>query len=159
MFGDSLILSMVNQQVFLNESKIRTLKLNLDIVEHTLANYLLSVKGVAEAYPSDVLKYEDYTDGTFKYLIQKGYNHVRSGNVAFSYNPAWMVYMNKGTTHGASYSYDTHVPVIFYGMGVAKGSSVRKVNVVDIAPTISMLLHMSFPNGTTGKPLEELFSK
>ena len=38
-----------------------------------------------------------------------------------------------------------------------KGNSVKKVNVVDIAPTISMMLHMSFPNGTTGKPLEELF--
>ena len=159
MFGDSLISCMVNQQLFLNESKIAALKLNRELIEHTLANYLLGIKGVAEAYPSDVLKYENFTDGTFKYLIQKGYNHVRSGNVAFSYNPAWMEYMSKGTTHGASYSYDTHVPVIFYGMGISKGSSVKKVNVVDIAPTISTLLHMSFPNGTTGKPLEELFSK
>ena len=92
---------------------------------------MLTIKGVAEAYPSEVLKYENYTDGTFKYLIQKGYNHVRSGNVAFSYNPAWMEYHNKGTTHGASYSYDTHVPLLFYGMGIPKGSSVKKVNIVE----------------------------
>lgn len=159
MFGDSLISCMVNQQLFLNESKIAALKLNRQLIEHTLANYLLGIKGVAEAYPSDVLKYENFTEGTFKYLIQKGYNHVRSGNVAFSFNPAWMEYMSKGTTHGASYSYDTHVPVIFYGMGIHKGSSVKKVNVVDIAPTISTMLHMSFPNGTTGRPLEELFEE
>lgn len=156
-YGDSLVLALANQQVFLNEAKMTSLKLNKFSVEHTLANYLLSIKGVAEAYPSEVLKYENYTDGTFKYLIQKGYNHVRSGNVAFSYNPAWMEYMNKGTTHGASYSYDTHVPILFYGMGIPKGSTVKKVNVVDIAPTISTILHIPFPNGTTGKPLEELF--
>jgi hypothetical protein len=36
---------------------------------------------------------------------------------------------------------------------------VKKINVVDIAPTISLMLHMSFPNGTTGKPLEEMFVK
>lgn len=158
-FGDSLIAHMVNQQVFLNEAKIAALKLDKTTIEHKLADYLLSIKGVAEAYPSDVLRYENFTDNSFKFLIQKGYNHVRSGHVAFSYNPAWMEYMAKGTTHGASYSYDTHVPVIFYGAGISKGSSVHRVNVVDIAPTVSMMLHMSFPNGTTGKPLEELFKK
>jgi predicted AlkP superfamily pyrophosphatase or phosphodiesterase len=158
-YGDSLVSSISNQQIFLNESKMVVMKLNKFSVEHALANFMLSIKGVAEAYPSDVLKFENYTDGTFKYLIQKGYNHVRSGNVAFSYNPAWMEYHNKGTTHGASYSYDTHIPLLFYGMGIPKGSSVKKVNIVDIAPTISLMLHMSFPNGTTGKPLEEVIAK
>lgn len=158
-YGDSLIAAMENQQLFLNETKMTELKLNKFSVEHTLANFMLTIKGVAEAYPSEVLKYENFTDGTFKFLIQKGYNHMRSGNVAFSYNPAWMEYHNKGTTHGASYSYDTHVPLLFYGQSIPKGNTVKKVNIVDIAPTISMMLHMSFPNGTTGKPLEELFGK
>lgn len=159
LYGDSLVLALENQQLFLKESKIYELKLSKQIVEQTLANYLLSIKGVAEAYPSEVLRNENYTDDSFKYLIQKGYNHVRSGNVVYSYNPAWMEYHDKGTTHGASYSYDTHVPVLFYGMGIPKGSTVRKVHIVDIAPTVSMILHMSFPNGTTGKPLEEVISK
>jgi predicted AlkP superfamily pyrophosphatase or phosphodiesterase len=159
LYGDSLVLTLENQQLFLNDTKIYELKLSKQIVEQTLANYLLSVKGVAEAYPSEVLRNENYTDDSFKYLIQKGYNHVRSGNVVYSYNPAWMEYHETGTTHGASYSYDTHVPVLFYGMGIPKGSTVRKVNVVDIAPTVSMILHMSFPNGTTGKPLEEVIAK
>lgn len=159
LYGDSLLLELENQQVFLNEPRLYEMKLNKSEIEKTLANYLLSIKGVAEAYTSDVLKNENYTDDSFKYLIQKGYNHVRSGNVVFSYNPAWMEYQDKGTTHGASYSYDTHVPILFYGMGIPKGSSVRKIHVVDIAPTISMMLHMSFPNGTTGKPLEEVIIK
>jgi predicted AlkP superfamily pyrophosphatase or phosphodiesterase len=158
-YGDSLVLSTSNQQLFLNETKMIAMNLNKFAVEHTLANFMLSIKGVAEAYPSEVLKYENYTDGSFKYLIQKGYNHVRSGNVVFSYNPAWMEYHSTGTTHGASYSYDTHVPLLFYGANIPKGFSVKKVNVVDIAPTIATLLHISFPNGTTGKPLEEVILK
>ena len=159
MYSDSLVNGMENQQLFLNENKMIALSLNKFSVEHTLANFLLTIKGVAEAYPSDVLKYENYAEGSFKSLIQKGYNHVRSGNVAFSYNPAWMEYHNKGTTHGASYSYDTHVPLLFYGMDIKHGSTVNKVNIVDIAPTVSMMLHISFPNGTTGKPLMEVLDK
>jgi len=158
-YGDSLVYAMKNQQLFLNEPKMALLNLNKFLVEHTLSNYLLTIKGVAEAYPSDVLKYENYTEGSFKSLIQKGYNHVRSGNVAFSYNPAWMEYHSKGTTHGASYSYDTHVPLLFYGMDIKHGSTVNKVNIVDIAPTVSMMLHISFPNGTTGKPLLDVIDK
>ena len=158
-YGDSLVNALANQQIYLNEAKMMELKLNKFSVEHNLANFMLSVKGVAEAYPSEILKYENFTDNSFKYLIQKGYNHVRSGNVAFSYNPAWMEYHNKGTTHGASYSYDTHVPLLFYGQAIPKGSTVKKVNIVDIAPTLSTILHISFPNGTTGKPLEEVFAK
>jgi predicted AlkP superfamily pyrophosphatase or phosphodiesterase len=158
-FGDSLLSSLSNQQLFLNKEKLASMKLNKGVVEQSLVNYLLTVKGVAEAYTSDVLRNNDFAEGTFKHLIQKGYNHVRSGDVAFSYNPAWMEYHNKGTTHGASYSYDTHVPLLFYGSGISKGSTVRKVHVVDIAPTVSMMLHMSFPNGTTGVPLEEVILK
>lgn len=159
LYGDSLVAAIENQQIFLKENIITSLKLSKFSIEQSLADFMLTIKGVAEAYPSEALKYENYTEGTFKYLIQKGYSHVRSGNVAFSYNPAWMEYHNKGTTHGASYSYDTHVPLLFFGMGIPKGSSVKKVNIVDIAPTISTLLHIPFPNGTTGMPLEELFVK
>jgi len=155
-FGDTLLLSLSNQQVFLNESKMAAMKLDRVEVEQQLANYLLSIKGVSEAYPSSALRYENYTDNNFKYLVQKGYNHVRSGNVAFTLNPAWMEAMKTGTTHGASYSYDTHVPLIFFGTGIPKGSSARKINIVDIAPTISTLLHISFPNGTLGLPLQEI---
>jgi predicted AlkP superfamily pyrophosphatase or phosphodiesterase len=158
-FNDSLLLAMENQQLFLNDAIIHSSKLNKSDLEKQLADYLLSIKGIAEAYPSEALKYIQYDEGSFKSLIQKGYNHVRSGNVAFSYNPAWMEYQNKGTTHGASYSYDTHVPVLFYGAGIPKGSSVKKINITDIAPTISLMFGISFPNGTTGKVLEELFVK
>ena len=38
--------------------------------------------------------------------------------------------------------------------GIKKGSTMQHTNIPDIAPTISALLGISFPNGATGKPLE-----
>lgn len=156
-FGDSLIRSYSNQQVFLDEVFLQGKGLRKADVERAIGDYALSLPGIAEAYPSDVLKYGSYGSDFFKYLIQKGYNHVRSGNLAISYNPGWMETMSySATTHGASYSYDTHVPLIFYGMNIPKGSSVEKAEIADIAPTLSMLLNISFPNGCSGKPLKEV---
>ncbi|MDC1189068.1 hypothetical protein N8089_04665 [Flavobacteriales bacterium] len=39
------------------------------------------------------------------------------------------------------------------GTGITHGSSNQMVNIRDIAPTISTLINISFPNGTTGNPL------
>ncbi len=85
--------------------------------------------------------------------VINGYFEGRSGDLYIILKPGWVHDRGKGTTHGSGYSYDTHVPLIFMGAGVKKGSSNQMVNIKDIAPTISTLINVSFPNGTTGKPL------
>ena len=69
--------------------------------------------------------------------------------------PSTISYNKKGSTHGSGYSYDTHIPVIFYGNGIKKGSSKKKYTITDIAPTISNLLQIEFPNGNTGNIINE----
>ena len=83
--------------------------------------------------------------------LQNGYNQRLSGDVFIIHNPATISYPIKGSTHGSAYIYDTHVPVIFYGKGIKKGVSKNYIPIIDIAPTLSNLLHISFPNGNTGK--------
>lgn len=158
-FGDSLILNLSNQQLFLNSAKMESLKLNSDDVEKALANKLIQMEGISEAYPSSVLKYEGYKGDSFKSLIANGYNHKRSGNVAFSYLPGWLDIQETGTTHGSEFTYDTHVPLIFYGAGIKKGESVKNYYITEIAPTISILLNNPFPNGCTSKPIDEVYKK
>lgn len=158
-FGENIINKISNQQVFLNEEKIASLKLNLDDVEDLIAKKLIQLEGVAEAYPSSVLKYESYKSESIKALMANGYNFKRSGNVAFAYQPGWLDHEEKGTTHGAAYGYDTHVPLLFYGFGIKKGESVKPTYITEIAPTISILLNNPFPNGCFSKPLEDVLSK
>jgi arylsulfatase A-like enzyme len=60
-----------------------------------------------------------------------------------------------GTTHGTPYDYDTHVPMIFWGPGIAPGVYTRRVAVNDIAPTLSELLGVERPSGSIGNVLAE----
>lgn len=159
LYNDSLVLSVSNQQVFLNEDKLEKLKLNTEEVEKAIAAKLIKLEGVAEAFPSSVLKYEAYKGDNYRSLIANGYNHKRSGNVAYSLLPAWIDNYEKGTTHGAAYGYDTHVPLLFYGAGIKQGESARNYYITEIAPTISILLNNPFPNGCTSKPIEEVYKK
>ena len=62
----------------------------------------------------------------------------------------------KGTTHGESWAYDTHVPLLFWGWHVKHGESAAPVKVVDIAATLARMLHIQEPSGNSGVPLAEV---
>jgi predicted AlkP superfamily pyrophosphatase or phosphodiesterase len=157
-YGDSLLLVNVsNEQIFLDEKKISNKSYDIDVVEEKLSKFLLTIKGVAEAYPSKVVKFGSFEKGDYRALLQNGYNHVMSGNVCYIMNPAWMDYAPKGTTHGAAYNYDTHVPLLFYGKGIKKGFSYSYTSITQIAPTVCELLQLNQPNATTAEPLNNHF--
>jgi len=147
-----------NNHLFLNHEYIlKNLKLNIKEVRQTCANFLLKYEWVKNTYTSDQLHENEYQD-SFHSLVQKGYNQKRSGDVIVNLQTGWLSshWESGGTTHGSSFSYDTHVPLIFWGGDIPKGKTDRKVNIRDIAPTISMILGVSYPNGCTGNPLPEI---
>ncbi len=154
-YGDSLVLSYSNQQVFLNQKVIEAKKLYLQQVQEDVASFMIKFKDVSEAITATTMNNTQFTEGV-RYLMQKGYNAKRSGDVLVNYLPGYVDYMPTGTTHGSPYSYDTHVPLLFYGWNIKQGSSTEAVYITDIAPTLAMLLNVQFPNGCTGKPISFL---
>ncbi|MDQ3071892.1 MAG: alkaline phosphatase family protein, partial [Bacteroidota bacterium] len=65
-------------------------------------------------------------------------------------------YSHYGTTHGSGHWYDRHIPLLWYGYRIPQGSSSRPVSITDIAPTLSALLRIASPSGTTGKPVMQV---
>ena len=159
-FGDSSIFeNNSNEQIFLDARKINQLNLKTAEVESKLADFLITINGISEAFTSSTLKTQSFYKNDYPTLLQNGYNHKLSGNVCYIYNPAWMDYSEKGTTHGAGYNYDTHVPIIFYGNGIKKGNYFQYVSITQIAPTICELLQINQTNGCISDPLNEFFIK
>ena len=95
----------------------------------------------------------NFTQG-IEELLQNGYNQKRSGDIIYVLNPSVISYSKTGSTHGSGLNYDTHVPLLFFGKGIRKGETLQKTEITDIAPTISALLGISFPNGAIGQPLD-----
>ncbi|QHT65417.1 alkaline phosphatase family protein [Rhodocytophaga rosea] len=157
-YGDSLVTRFINQQIYLNQKVIHTKNLNLKEVEQKVADYALAMTGVASTLPSYALRTGEFSYGVNR-LIQMGYHAQRSGDVIVTLLPAWMEIGKTGTTHGSPYSYDTHVPLLWYGWQIKPGSTFEPVNITDIAPTLAAFLNTSFPNGCTGQPIKTLVEK
>ena len=105
------------------------------------------------AYTATSMSTTQFSTG-MENLLQNGYSQKRSGDILFVLDPAVIDYSKTGSTHGSPLNYDTHVPLLFFGKGIIKGSTIQKTTIPDIAPTMSALLGISFPNGATGQPLE-----
>ncbi|MTI41791.1 alkaline phosphatase PafA [Fulvivirga lutimaris] len=148
----------INNQLYLDHDLLREKKIDIDEMADYIAQYMADIEGVQFVYTANEIKTTPWSDTDIKGKLARGYNIKRSGDVMYEFYPGWLnTQTGDATTHGSGYSYDTHVPMLWYGNGIKKGESVMKHNITDIAPTLSMLLNISLPNGATGEPLYELF--
>jgi predicted AlkP superfamily pyrophosphatase or phosphodiesterase len=156
-YGPGAYVSHINaHQVYLDRKLLEEKKINAQEARDKCAQFIRRFEGVAEAATCDELERESNRAGIFSF-IQKGYNDQRSADVWVELMPGWIDWYTKtGTTHGSAYSYDTHVPLIFYGTGIPHGISNAAASISDIAPTVAAILNIESPSGTTGKQLKEI---
>lgn len=162
--GVNLVKRIINEEVYLNHEVFsgnpRSGGVDMLVATELIMNFLLKQESVAAVYSRSTLRQGDYSEGGYKGMIIRGYNPKRSGDIVFVLESGWIESGKvTGTTHGSPYTYDTHVPVLFYGYGIKPGTSVRYHAITDIAPTLSVMLNIKFPSGSTGQPIEELFER
>jgi hypothetical protein len=61
----------------------------------------------------------------------------------------------KGTDHASPYTYDTHVPLAFYGLPFRPGTYRTHAEPVDLAVTLASLLGINAPTHAIGRVLTE----
>ncbi|MDC0629299.1 alkaline phosphatase family protein [Flavobacteriaceae bacterium] len=149
-----LIKNISNEQIFLNSDHIKSQQLDLVEVQEFIVNEIITYTAVSKAYTAATMQTSYFKDGIEK-TLQNGYNQKLSGDVLFTLKSGIIAYGPKGTTHGSGYTYDTHVPLLFYGNGIRQGKTFARTNVTDVAPTIAALLGIAFPSGSTGTVIEK----
>ena len=153
----NLILSRLNNQIFFDHKKIKDNQLDLRELKEIVALQLLNYELIDNVYITSAINHFEGPNGYLENLLNNGHHQKRSGDIVFIFNPSVFKdtpWNRTGTDHHSGYTYDTHVPLLFFGNGINHGETLQRTEVIDIAPTISSLLNISFPNGSTGQPLE-----
>ncbi|MEH6771979.1 alkaline phosphatase PafA [Maribacter arcticus] len=149
---EDIVKNYSNNQIFLDHKVVKNLDLNLADVEVEIAQEILGYDGMDRVYTANQMWNNEYTTG-IPYILQNGYNQKRSGDVLVVLKPGFISYGTTGSKHGSPQIYDTHTPLLFYGKGIKPGSTVSRTEIPDIAPTIAVLLGISFPSGANGTPI------
>jgi predicted AlkP superfamily pyrophosphatase or phosphodiesterase len=164
-FGESreLILNFSNPYLYLDGEEIEARGLEREIVEQAVAAELERLPGIAFAIPSSALRRGAVPRGKIQDAVLANFHQDRSGDIYVVFEPHWFIADFDGLTvasaHGSPWTYDTHVPVLFAGPGIAPGRVARRIETVDVAPTIALYLGTKLPSGAIGRPLVEIFAK
>jgi hypothetical protein len=142
-------------QIYLNHTLIEDSKMSLPQMQEYVAQFMMQFSGVANTVTASTLQTTNFTDGIFK-KMQNSYNQKRSGDVMINLKAGWVEKSDATTGGASSYSYDSHIPLIWYGWKIGRATITREVDITDIAPTISTFLNTTYPNACSGKPIFEL---
>ncbi|HCC59226.1 MAG TPA: hypothetical protein DEQ47_18585 [Solibacterales bacterium] len=146
---------------YLDHNLIAEKKLERADVERAAADALLDS---AAAHPFRVYTRTQLLNGGAGDFIaesmRNGFYARRSADIFVLLEPGWLPVMPAPTqtSHSTPFSYDTHVPVIFWGQGIRRGRFDQEIAVNDIAPTLTTLLEVGRPSGASGRALAEIFS-
>lgn len=152
-FGSTdVILTTSNNQIFINYDEVEKNNFSREELQKAIAHFALQYDQVNRVFTREQLESTSYTAGIAA-AVDNGFHQKRSGDVVLVLEPSVISYSRTGSTHGSGQNYDTHAPLIFYGKGIKRGNTLERTEIVDIAPTISALLGISYPNGSTGRPL------
>ena len=140
--------------VYLDKNVIEQKSLDYYKIEKEISKYLRDVFPEIQtiATRSDLEK--SIASRNNDNFILNGWHPSKSADIIFTLRPNYLFrFLERGTTHGTSYTYDTHIPLIFYGWRIPKQEVNEKVFIVDIVPTIANLLKIAEPNACIGVPL------
>lgn len=159
--GRELIQNFSAPYVYLDQTLIAEQRLDADEVERAVAQELQQLPGIAFAVSSSALRRGQVADTSISQSVLRNFHPDRSGDIYVVFEPHWFIGdldgLSVAAAHGSPWSYDSHVPLIFAGPGIKAKTVVRRVETVDIAPTITTYLGTKLPSGVSGVPLVEVF--
>lgn len=151
------ITSPSEHSLYLNRDLIRDKKLDEAEVNRTAAQAALGIPHVFRVYTREQLMNGSALEDQVGRRVMNGFYVRRGADVYIMLEPYWM-FAPHGTTHGTTFSYDAHVPVIFMGPGIKAGNFYEAIAVNDIAPTLATILSIEIPSGSVGRVLSEIFT-
>jgi predicted AlkP superfamily pyrophosphatase or phosphodiesterase len=139
----------------LDRKAIAAKGLNFDAVADAARTSLATDPGVAVVYTRRELEAGSRAGAPLFDAMRRTWHKDVSGDVQYALKPYWMHASSTSvTTHGSPHPYDTHVPILLWGPRWVKPGRVdARVEVADIAPTLSRLLGVPLPAANEGKPL------
>lgn len=149
------IIASTNSQFYFDHSAIKDAKADFEEIKALAIETLKQQDGVADAM--DLTKLSSTTlPEAIKKAVTYGYNARRSGDIYYVLKSGYFGGGSTGTTHGAWYPYDSHIPCVFMGWNVKPGKTNKTHYMTDIAATLAAMLHIQMPSGCVGEPITEL---
>lgn len=138
---------------WLDQDAFSALHISEEDAEHTVGE-ALTAAGLRDYYTRSQLAAGKIPDTAFGRKFLNSYS-PEGGWYVMGVPAPYVVGSVSGTDHASPYSYDTHVPLAFYGLAFQPGTYRNHVETVDLAVTLASLLGINAPSHAVGRVLTE----
>ncbi len=155
-YGDANWIKLfANQMIYLDHELIEKKKVDLQEMQTTVALFLNQFEGIAFAKAAFDIEANNFPGGVLA-PFQTNFHIKRSGDVLIKYEDGWQP---KDKFNPLDYTDNSQVPLVWYGAGIAKGTTHRRTSGTDVVPTIAAFLGLAPSSAVTGSVIEELIKK
>ena len=150
------ILGYFGKNIYLNRQKIEEKKLKLNEIQELVASFMVDFEGVQSASPALKILNSGISGNIETSRIRNSIHKLSVGDVIFNLMPGWLELDEKMNPVGESNTIINYSPVCFLGWKLKPQVVKTTYLMIDIAPTISEILGIQFPNACMGKPIIEV---
>jgi len=151
----NIIEAYTNYHLHLNHDVLDSADIDKDDVVKLIIKQLHKDTTVWLAFEATELP-ETVMPAEVKERFAKGMHPKLRGDIVVVLRSGFFSGYRTGTTHGAWYPYDAHIPMAFLGWGIKPGYTNRRTWMIDIAPTVAALLKIEPPSGCIGLAVPEI---
>ena len=151
-----LVRAFVPPGFYLDLPRVAAAKLTPAAVQAALAAAVRQLPGIAYAFEHVRLARGEVPATPLGERVRRAFHPARSGDVVIVQEKLWYLYPEAeryAAMHGSPYDYDTHVPVILCGPGIAAQVIREPVSPAQIVPTLAALLGCRTPAGARSPSL------
>lgn len=141
------------RHIYLNRKLIEEKGLDFKSFQRTVAEFVAEFEGIQNAWPLYELLQLPVHPDTEMARQRNSVHRKTAGDVIITLKPGWLETDDQNRPIGESGSLNTHFPVYFYGWKVIPQVLKEEYQATDIAPTLTSILHLPFPNACLGKEI------
>ncbi len=147
------VLGCIDRAIYLNHDLIYEKGLSIADMQHDVATFLMQLRGVSHATSAEAMR-NSYFGSGYARKMQNGFYPRRSGDVIINLMPEWIEEREDlRSASGSMYRYDTHVPLVIFGGGIAPARITDKTDMTSVAATEARLLGITPPSASEGGAL------
>ena len=156
---ENWVLNYFGKNIYLNKAKIEERKLNLMDFQKVVCDFMLEFEGVQAAYSPTDLMTMGGADNSVRGRMLNSIHKSNAGDIVLSLMPGWMELDEKYGFIGESGTVMPRTPFYIYGWKIKPQKIEKSYLTVDIAPTLSRIINIPFPNACIGKVMEEIVNQ
>jgi len=146
----NLVQALSNGYIYLDDAGIRGHGFSPAQFRGEIISSALREPNIVRCLGRDEIAAADPADDadTVRALLRGSFDDRRSGDIVLI-TSEWSFFASgtTGTTHGSTYWYDRHVPLLMFGQGIQPGRFSARCSPAEIGPTLARLIGIAAPQG------------